>query len=869
MRRKSQLVTQGKAPASLIRYEIDSLTQGVSQQPGHLRQVGQGEEQINGWSSPVNGLTKRRPTKYVGRILDFAATDFYLETMPVSDGERYSVFLYPPENTTNQVNLQILRDGLGAHLDVHGTGMTLGTGQGGVDEIQCDTTAYAFNQSDLRNCYVLINNGPLGLLLNREKVTALSTATTPSGGFEALVFIQAVDYDISYTITLDGVDLATFTTPKASDNNNQLSTEVVAEAMRTAIAGVAGFEVEREGAVVWLRRTTLADFTIQMNDSRSNALARVIKGSVTSFSELPATARRGFTVLVEQDASTTEDNQWVEFVPRDATANFGDGTWQERAAPDITFQLDRDTMPLVLYRAAEDVFFVGPADGATRTITVGSDTYEYTFPSWGERAAGDATTVPTPSFIGFPLKDHVLFRSRYFVIGGESVVASEVDDVFNFFNSTATTVLDTDPIDLRASSESSIDLNWILPVDESLLVFSTKSQFRLQAADADVLTPKTAIILRLSNIEMNPHLRPKIAGPNAVFATMEYGFTGFREYQFIDTQARRIGLNLGGSQNITLNVPKYINGDASLWDVGESLDYFAVRSGSDLKHLFIYKYLWQLSASSVIKQQSSWSTWAFDGDIQWARFFDNKLWMVMTYPDGTFTVTLEAEELTNTANPEIHLDRQLLFPECNSTPQQNDNISVSYDDATNLTTFMLPFTARTTLDAVIRYDNTTNKGLWIGSMQPGQNTLVCTIHGDWRAERIAFGCRYDFEYTFTNAYVPVKDQARQRVIGELDGRLQVATWGVSHFNTGSYDVVVSRKNRALDSTHKFRARVLNVDNNRLTTETDALETGSFRVPVYSRNTDCTIKVKSDSWLPVTLMSASWEGNYNNRSRSVG
>ena len=115
MRRKSQLVTQGKAPASLIRYEIDSLTQGVSQQPGHLRQVGQGEEQINGWSSPVNGLTKRRPTKYVGRILDFAATDFYLETMPVSDGERYSVFLYPPENTTNQVNLQILRDGLGAN----------------------------------------------------------------------------------------------------------------------------------------------------------------------------------------------------------------------------------------------------------------------------------------------------------------------------------------------------------------------------------------------------------------------------------------------------------------------------------------------------------------------------------------------------------------------------------------------------------------------------------------------------------------------------------------------------------------------------------------------------------------------------------
>ena len=107
-RRKSSLVQQQRAPRSLIRYEIDTLTQGVSQQPGHLRQVGQGAEQLNGWSSPVNGLTKRRPTKYVGRILDFACEDFYLETMPVTSEERYSVFLYPPEGVADQLNLQVL-----------------------------------------------------------------------------------------------------------------------------------------------------------------------------------------------------------------------------------------------------------------------------------------------------------------------------------------------------------------------------------------------------------------------------------------------------------------------------------------------------------------------------------------------------------------------------------------------------------------------------------------------------------------------------------------------------------------------------------------------------------------------------------------
>ena len=869
MRGKSQLVRGGNPGQTMLRAEIDSLTQGVSQQPGHLRQVGQGTEQVNGWSSPVNGLTKRRPTKFVGRVVDRAVNDFYLETMPVQADERYSVFLYPGTDPTQKTFMQILLSGVPASIDVHGTGMAIEPGIGGVDEIGCDSTSYLLNASELRKKYVLINNGPLGLLVNREKVTAMDPTLTATPPFEALVFVQAVQYGVKYQLTIDGTALTPYTTPNASDTNNQLSTDVVAENLLQSINnGVARFQATRVGSVIYVKRDDNADFTIQLDDSRSNALARVIKGSVNSFDELPTTARRDFVVKVELDASSTEDDQWVSFIPRDASATFGDGTWQEVPAPGITFRIDKDTMPIVLYRAAVNVFFVGPADGASRTLTVGSDTYKYTFPTWGERTAGDEDTVPTPSFIGNPIKDHVLFRSRYVVIGGESVVLSEVDDIFNFFNKTATAVLETDPIDVRASSETSIDLNWILPVDESLLVFSAKSQFRLQAADADVLTPRTAIILRLSNIDMNAHLRPKIAGPNAVFATEEYGFTGFREYQFIDTQTRRIGLNLGGSQNITLNVPKYIEGLADLWDVGESLDYFVVRSPSDTKTLYVYKYLWQVTLSAVQKQQASWSKWTFDGDIQWARFFDNKLWMVLSYPDGTYTTTLESEELTDTADPEVYLDRQLLYPECNSTPQTTDDVVATYDSELDLTTFTLPYTMRTTTDVVLRMDNSKHPGLALGEGTAGNTSITCFTKGDYRTSKVVIGARYNFEYTFTNAYIPRKDQARQRIIGELDGRLQVATWTINHFNSGRYEVRVKRKNRKTDSVTTFRARQLNVMNNQLDSEKSVLETGNLRVPVYSRNTDCAVTVSSDSWLPVTLMSACWEGNYSDRAKRV-
>ena len=319
------------------------------------------------------------------------------------------------------------------------------------------------------------------------------------------------------------------------------------------------------------------DYDIQATDGRSNTLISVIKQSVTFFQELPTVAPNDFLVKIEGSPDTTTDDVWVKFQTRDGVT-FGDGIWVETTAPDVQTKLDVNTMPLIIRRDGRRRFFIGPADGTTQDQTISGTKFEWTFPKWGERTAGDADTVPTPSFVGKHIRDHVLFRQRYCVVAGENAVLSEVDDVFNFFNDTATAVLDTDPIDVVAQSETSIPLEWMLPVDEGLLLFSARSQFQLRPADADVLTPKTAIVLRLSNIDMNKHVRPKIAGPNVIFATEEYGFTGFREYQFFDTQQRRIGLNLGGNLNLTLNVPKYIKGLVDLWDVGESLDYFVCRS---------------------------------------------------------------------------------------------------------------------------------------------------------------------------------------------------------------------------------------------------------------------------------------------------
>ena len=863
-RRRTNLHPQQRVAGSLIRGRMDTLTQGVSQQPEHLRREGQADEQINGWSSPVEGLAKRRPTVVEARLLPSEKTDIWAESMLVRSGERYLLLMWTDGSTGY---LQITRNGADVDVDVHGTGLGTTT----IDSkttITFTNTSYGYAASNLLQAYALVNQGALGLLLNRGKTVAMDSTLSTAQANEALIFVQGVTFDITYTVTLDeglGTALtATFSTPLATDSPNKLSTTDAAASLQATIDASANWVATQIGPVVHVRRDNNADFTIKVDDDRSNTLARGIKTTVEVFSDLPLKAKGGMVVKVESDPGSTEDDFWVKFVRSSGAADsFGDGVWQETVAPGVKFRLDSATMPLVIYRAAQDRFYVGPADGAARTL---SGAPNYTFPAWGERTAGNEETVPTPSFVGRELRDHLIFRSRYAVAGGESVVLSETDDIFNFFADTSVQVLETDPIDVRASSESSVALQWLTPVGTSVLAFSDREQFLLRASDAEVLTPRSAVVDLVSKVEVSPEVRPRVAGPNVLFATENAGNVAFRETQAFESSTARLGLNLGGSQEITLANPKYLAGNVKWWDVGENLDYMVVMTDADPKTVYVYKYLWQLDGGRVLRQQASWSKWTFDGDVRWLRFYDNKLHIIQSYADGTFVSSLEVEDLDDPASPGVYLDRRLQYPAVGSTP--GTVVTASYDSGTDTTTFTLPFTIRSTTDVVVAYDDMDNPGVLIGTADSG-TTIACSVRGDFTGVDVTIGARYLFRYDFTRAYLPQGDQDRQRAIGTLDGRLQVACWTIHYADTGAFTAIVNRKNRMFDSRHVFAPRLLGVENNVLGEPGPVLRTGTMRVPVYSKNTDCRVSVENDTFLPVRLNGASWEGNYNDRARGVG
>ena len=465
----------------------------------------------------------------------------------------------------------------------------------------------------------------------------------------------------------------------------------------------AGFTAEVNQYVIYITKDDGTDFTLSIDDNRSSELAVAFTNTVQTLGSLPIIAPNGYVVEVESDPSTTIDNRWLRFKTFD-DADFAEGAWQETVKPGITFKLDPDTMPLVIYRAAENVFFVGPADGAKEEVTVDDEKYEFTFPQWGQRTAGDEVSSPEPEFVGKKIRDHVLFRSRYVVAADETVQLSETDDIFNFFNDTALTVQATDPFGLRGTSERSSPIEWMIPVEDSVLAFSSTSQFQIRAADADVLTPLTGEMFRLSNLEMNANVRPKLAGAQVLFSTDYFGFTHFREFNFYNQRNTKLGLNLGSSLDITNYVPKYISGSVTHWDVGQNIDAAVVVSPTNKKELYVYKYLWQTGEVGQQKIQRSWSQWSFNQDVQWVKFINNVLYMLVTDSEGTyFTIQLN-DELEEPGTPQIHLDRLCQRPTPAFTAP-SATVTGTYDSATDTTTFTLPYTPAEKVLAVVRFTN--------------------------------------------------------------------------------------------------------------------------------------------------------------------
>jgi hypothetical protein len=778
---------------ALISTTIPNLIGGVSQQPSTVRFNTQGDLQENGLSSPVDGLQQRPPSLHVAAI---------------EDGQLSSAFIHTINRDTEERYVVVVTDGELQVFDIDGDEKTVAFPDGKT-YLNAATPARGFRAVTIAD-YTFI--------VNRNKTAVMDAAKkTPAFGAEAVVYIEQGFASTKYSITVDSETASKTTSNTASDYETNKIAEDLGDALGTALG--ADYVVTVLGNAIHVARDNAADFSISVTDSVGNTYMSLTKDKVQRFSDLTPSAPTGMLVEITGDTGSTADNYWVKFVPTNSAAQFDtSGTWQETVAPNITYQIDPDTMPHALIRETDGTF-------TFRTI------------EWGERTSGDEDSSPDPSFVGSTIRDVFFWRNRLGFLTGDNVVMSRAGEFFEFFRDTVMTLLDGDPIDVSAAHAKVSYLNHAVPYEQKLMLFSDQTQFAMEGGD--MLTSRNASITAVTSFENSATASPVVAGRMVFFASSGLTHSQVREYFSMDRE------NAKDASNVTSHVPSYLPGEITKFTVSTNEDTLCLLTDGDESSVYVYQYYWM----NEDKLQSAWHKWTFDGKVLNIDFIGGTLFLLIQRDDGVYLDKINV--VSGRADEEstylTYLDRRL----------DETQVSCDYDAEDNETVITLPYIPTGLVEVV---DRVTGKVYNVLDIDDDE----VTVAGDVSAEDFFVGVPFVFRFRFSTATLKTEGP-RGGQIAVTDGRLQVRHWLVDYANTGYFRVEVTPQYRTTHKYH-FNGRVLGSGNNLIGSV--ALESGTLRVPVQSKNDQVVIEIVNDSHLPCFFSGAGWEGFYTLRSRRV-
>ena len=778
----------------LISQNIKNLISGISQQAPILRLPEQLEEQVNGYSTEATGLVKRPPTVFV-KALTSALSDNDIPLLHFVDRDNdFKYFVYFHKNSIKV-------------YDVKGKRYPV---------IMKEDPAYIETESpqDTLRCVTV---GDHTFITNKTVATQMSSESAPNS-FEtqgALVNVKQGQYGRTYQIWVDGNAVASHTTPDGSDKSHTKLIDV------NYIANQLAAQIRDKGYVVdmgssWLRINGVS--TVSTADGFNNQAMYGFTRKAQKCSLLPASAPDDFTLEITGDPNgEAAGNYYVKY-------SVEDGVWKECVKPTTTISFEAKTMPHELVRQSNNSFIFQRVE-------------------WGKRSVGDEDSNPVPSFINDTINDITFHRNRLVFLSGENVVCSESAEYFNFWQTTASDILDTDPIDVATTTERVNYLNWAIPFNGELYCFSDKSQFVLRADG--VLSPKNTALVEITAFNANPTCRPARAGKNLYFPSDKSEYTSIKEYYSVQQVSEE-----KNAQDITSHVPNYIpNGVYQIAsNTNENIMLFMTHGDNTV--FYVYKYLY-LNEQRV---QSAWSKWEM-GERLFGAFFTGSTLYLLINRGGkhclekmNFT-TFNSEDLVDKEPYRVYLDSKKLAT------------TARYDVDTKSTTF----------NVGVEYTlNDSSKIKVVGLVTPDGKYQECDVIngrivliGDWRNTNVIMGLPYKFHIRLSPIYMQEKGQQGSTTI--LTGRLQLRYVRLNYANTGGFTVNVTY-NSGRKCQYVMTGRQIGFNTAKLGHVPD--DTGVFKFPVQTLNTSVQIDVDSALPLPLSLIGFLWEGSFVARSRGV-
>ena len=715
-------------------------------------------------------------------------------------------------------------------------------------------------------------------LLNRKKTVTKGATYSHERPYEAYIYVKNGDYKSKYSVkitqgtgthtvtveTPDGVIKsnttgATGATPETTQLNNQatVSTQTIAKALATGASGLVATDpatgsdpardvitdldisnahldkasIEATTGITgnwytihddtagsnYIYLASDTDFDIEVSDGRGNEDIDVFIGhkQVSSFGKLPATlpaeAKKGYVRDTVNDIASNDYND----TGLGFTIKVGGDT--QKAQDDYYVYWNGDTWKETLlprYASETTDAYKTSFDASTMPHQLkkqfdGNKVYFVLEESpWVERKVGNIDTNPFPSFTDFEINDVFFFRNRLGFLSDENVIFSESGGFYNLFTTTTLTILDSEPIDVAVSNNQVSILRHAIPFNESLLIFSDLQQFKVTAGE--LLTPTSVSIDIATNFETDTKAKPVPAGRYVYFPFKRGDFSGVREY-FLD-----ISTETSDAQEVTAHVPEYIDGNIIQLASSSNEEILLALANTDQKNIYVYKYFW----SGSEKLQSSWSKWIFDGTILSFSILGSDVYLLIRRSNSLFL-----EKLTLSSDP--------------ASSVMDDNQSIHLDRRVELKTggtTTLPYT-----------DNTAQYILETGKIITSSDVATQLAAG----KSVFAGIPFTFKYR-------VSEQVHKENDVTVDiARLQIRNMSFNFNETGFFEVIVSPlpSTARTSRTNVFSGLVVGT----AVLDKQALQAGTFRVPVLSKSDNVTIEIQNAKHLPCRFQSAEYEG----------
>ncbi len=571
----------------LVNQTLPGLYNGVSQQPDELRLDTQVSEMINCHPSLVQGLHKRNPS--VALSTDNTVTsDAFIHVYDRGAGDEQYI-----------INV---KDGYYKVYD--------GAGTQAQDWVANSYLSVPAGTSP-RDAFSAVTVGDTTFIVNKTKTVAMDAATDDNGDPS---WDQNFYYWVKRTTEIrygtDNNSAKGYSYYVYNDSGTLIATAAGTDGVTVATSLASSIGGTSQGSVV---KKTVSSGTYSGDDSWGSQASESWQGAARKLQDLPGDLGfQGAVIEISGDEDSNFDNFYVKYEG---------SVYRETFKPGLQNSINNSTMPHQIARASTTSFPMTTID-------------------WTDRVVGDLDSAAEPSFVGKTIEDVFFFKNRLGLLAQDNIVMSETGEFFNFFPTTVTDVLDSDPIDVAVDSNKAVHLRYAIPFNKELLIFGDEAQFILSSSKT--LTPKDVNVQQSTAFAMNRFVTPFAIGPNVYFATDKANSSLVREYF---TSPDSIS---NDAANITAHCPFYLPNNLTKLTGSSKYDMLFAITGTNNK-IYVYNFYWQ----GEEKAQSAWHTWEIESDetVFNIEVLEDKLLVMVEYDNGDKkleSISLELPEDINT-----------------------------------------------------------------------------------------------------------------------------------------------------------------------------------------------------------------------------